>query len=128
MDHETRCLELYRLGNVPADVPDGLLVVGAMKCTLCKNTMRNNDYITQLADGTPVTWINIDEEDGLYKFYSVPGVVWDEAQQCAMAAGKPAGHTPIYLWVENGAVKRPSLASGELPEGGLEALVVKVKE
>lgn len=127
MDHEARCMELYTAGNRPADVPDGLLVVGAQKCTLCKNTMRNNDYPTQATDGTSITWLNIDEEDGLYKFYSVPGISYDEEQNSAMAAGHRAGHTPIYLWVEGGAVARAPLASGEQPEGGIDAIVAKAK-
>lgn len=123
MDHETRCAELYAQGNRPADVPDGLLVIGAMKCTLCKNSMRNNNYVTHAADGTPITWINIDEQDGLYKFYTVPGIHWSDEHACAMAGEHKLGHTPIYLWVEQGGVRRAPLASGELPEGGIERLI-----
>ncbi len=127
MDHETRCNELYAAGNIPADVPDGLLVIGAMTCMLCKNSMRNNHYATAANDGTPVTWINIDEQDGVYKFYTVPGIRWSDELECPMAGEHKLGHTPIYLWVENGAISRAPLAYGELPEGGLDALVAKTR-
>jgi hypothetical protein len=127
MSHEERCAELYRIGNTPADLPDGLLVVGATSCQLCKQTMRNNDYVTQTTDGTPVTWINISEQDGLYKFYTLPGVHYSDEQESAMVGEHRLGHTPIYLWVENGGVSRGPLASGELPEGGLDALALKAK-
>lgn len=125
-DHEQRCAELYRIGNLPADVPDGLLVVGSTTCTLCKQTMRNNDYATEAA-GVPVIWININEPDGINKFYTTPGIAWSDELGGATAAGHRLGGTPIYLWVEGGAVKRDAIGYGEQPEGGLAALVTKAQ-
>ena len=127
MTHEELCKELYDLGNLPKDVPDGLVVVGADKCVLCKNSMRNNNYADVSSDGTHITWIDIDQQDGLYKFYTIPGITYDEEKKTAMAGGKPTGFTPVYLWVEDGAVKRPPVAAGELPEGGIDALIEKIR-
>lgn len=127
MDHEARCAELYAIGNEPKDVPDGLMVVGGATCTLCKNTMRNNNYMCATQDGTPITWLNVEAEDGLYKMYSVPGIYYDETLKRTIAGGEPMGGTPAFFIVENGEVKRPKLASGEQPEGALEALVAKAK-
>lgn len=127
MDHEQRCQALYTEGNRPADLPDGLVVIGAMRCTLCKNSMRNTGYPSQAADGTPVTWINIDEQDGLYKFYTIPGISWSDEENCAFANGHKLGGTPFYLWVENGQVRGNALAYGELPPDGLEQLIAHAK-
>lgn len=122
-DHDTRCAELYRLGGQPTDVPDGLMAVGATECPLCKQTMRNNGYPTHGADGTPITWINLHDETSLYKFYTTPGIVWDDTLQAATANGHKLGGTPFYLWVEGGKVKGEPIAYGEQPAGGLDRLM-----
>lgn len=121
-DHETRCAELYRLGNLPSDVPDGLLIVGSTTCTLCKQTMRHNGYPTATSDGTPITWVNLGEQDGLYKFYTTPGVSWSDENQCAMANEHKLGGTPIYLWVKGGKVVNGPIAYGEQQAGGLDRM------
>lgn len=126
MDHEQHCLALYIEGNRPADVPDGLVIVGATNCTLCKFTMRNNGYPSEVA-GTPITWLNISEQDGLYKFYSIPGIRWSDEHECPMAGEHKLGATPIYLWVENGKVRGGPLAYGEQPAGGIAALIDKAR-
>ncbi len=129
MDHEQRCAELYRLGNHGAGpVPDGLLAVGAMSCMLCKNSMRNNDYVTQLKNGKAVTWLDINEEAGLNRFYSVEGITYDYTQETAMAGGKPVVGTPVYLWVQDGRISIPSLGTGEQAEGGLDLLAERAAE
>ncbi len=128
MDHESRCAELYRIGNQADPIPDGLLVVGSTACTLCKNSMRNHDYRTQLTDGTPLTWINIDEESVLNRFYTIPGISYDYEQERPLAAGKPMGGTPIYLWVQDGRVAIGPLGAGEQPDGALDAMPTRAAE
>ena len=121
MDHDQRCAALYDAGNnTPGPVPDGLVVVGADGCVLCKNTMRNNGYATRLADGSAVTWLSISEDAGLNKFYAIPGIAYDYAREYPTAAGKQVGGTPAYLWVQDGKVSIGPLAGGEQPAGGLD--------
>jgi hypothetical protein len=123
-DHEQRCAELYALGNQPKDVPDGLLIIGSSSCILCKQTMRHNGY-PQAIDGTPITWINISEQDGLYKFYSTPGIAWSDEFGAATANGEKLGGTPLYLWIKDGAVRGSVVAYGEQPQGNLARIIAE---
>lgn len=125
MDHEEQCARLYAEGNGANPVPDGLLVLGAGNCMLCKNSMRNNGYPTKTANGTPITWLNIDEEAALNRFYAIPGITY--LDEMPHAAGEALGGVPFVLLVEGGAVKRGALRFGEVPAGGFEQLLEQVR-
>ncbi len=128
MDHEQRCAALYQSGTQAGPIPDGLLVIGETSCTLCKNSMRNNGYAMQLADGRAVTWLNIADEAALNRFYATPGIAYDYEKEYPTAAGQRIGGTPIYLWVQDGRVTLAPLGGGEQPEGGLEQLAKTAAE
>ena len=103
---------------------NGIVVVYMSTCPHCQHSLENTNMATRTSNGTPVTWIDLANPEGMAAFQTLSGVNTENGYS---VGGTSITGVPTTLAMQNGAATAV-LKSGVLHRGDLDMMATAMQE
>mgnify|MGYP006117067877 CR=1 FL=1 len=102
---------------------NGIVVIYQSTCPHCQRSLENTNMATQTSNGTPVTWIDVANPEGMKAFQNLSGV---NTENGFSVGGTSITGVPTTLAMKNG-VATEVLKTSVLERGDLDMMAAMQK-